>query len=365
MSLLLNQPSKVWLRKHTLVRSSPLASSGFSTTLLQSPPCFVAGPDPYGNLKYDTTIERRSANRSELELVKKLPVKSVFNDAMVVVGSSHGWALNKGDGSLRLQDDLIPVASVTDPKRIPLPPFVTLPQCQTQIITNVSMSSSSPGDEDCVVAVKFLGPQISFCRPAHSNSEWINIRISNPCFSSSRVMFSEKHNKFCMPGSGGHLIGSWYLGKHNDDPKLQTVHFKKLPKLNKAKRKLLHSCYTSEYLVESRFTGETFMVKCYKKTAKIVDGIAKMETKALMVFKLDEEGNAVYNEDIRDLIMFLSHSEPFCVPASYLPLQIDNSVVAILDVDELALVNMHEDFFIDNEIDRKIMSPYFIPPQFI
>ncbi|VVB10295.1 unnamed protein product [Arabis nemorensis] len=96
--------------------------------------------------------------------------------------------------SLRLQDDLNPVASATDPKRIPLPPLVTLPGCQTQIVTNVSMSSSSSEDEDCVVAVKFLGPQLSFCRLAQSNPEWINMRIENPCFFSSRVTFAEKYD---------------------------------------------------------------------------------------------------------------------------------------------------------------------------
>ncbi|CAA7031968.1 unnamed protein product [Microthlaspi erraticum] len=35
------------------------------------------------------------------------------------------------------------------------------------------MSSSSPEEEDCVVAVKFLGTQLSFCsRPAQKHSQW-------------------------------------------------------------------------------------------------------------------------------------------------------------------------------------------------
>ncbi|KAG2299213.1 hypothetical protein Bca52824_035685 [Brassica carinata] len=73
------------------------------------------------------------------------------------------------------------------------------------------MSSSSPEEEDRVVAVKFLGPQLSICKPAQSNSKWINIRISNPCFFSSPVMYSEKEDMFCIVGSGGHLVGSWDL----------------------------------------------------------------------------------------------------------------------------------------------------------
>ncbi|CAH8332846.1 unnamed protein product [Eruca vesicaria subsp. sativa] len=92
-----------------------------------------------------------------------------------------------------------------------LPPLVTLPHCQTKIITNVSMSSSSPEDDkDYIVAVKFLGPQLSFCRPARKSSkpEWTNIKIENPCFHSSCVMYSKKDNVFGVLGSGGHVIAS-------------------------------------------------------------------------------------------------------------------------------------------------------------
>ncbi|CAA7049171.1 unnamed protein product [Microthlaspi erraticum] len=42
----------------------------------------------------------------------------------------------------------------------------------------------------------------------------------------------------------------------------------------------------------------------------------KMITRAVMVFRLDGEGNAVYTEDIGDLRIFISNSKPFCVPPS-------------------------------------------------
>ncbi|CAA7051636.1 unnamed protein product [Microthlaspi erraticum] len=63
------------------------------------------------------------------------------------------------------------------------------------MVTNVAMSSSSPEDIDCVVAVKFFGPQLSFCRyPGRSDSEWINLRISNPSFFSSCHVFQERRH---------------------------------------------------------------------------------------------------------------------------------------------------------------------------
>ncbi|VVB15950.1 unnamed protein product [Arabis nemorensis] len=252
---------------------------------------------------------------------------------MVTIGSSNGWVATQtvDEGILRLQDDLNPAVSDTHSKRIPLPPLVTLPRCQTQIVTNVSMSSSSPEDEDCVVAAKFLGPQLRFCRPGERNSEWTNVRIENPCFYSSRVMFSKKDDMFRIPGSGGHLIGSWDLCEHIKEPKLQRLRFQNFPKLTKTKGDLMDSCCTTDLLVESITTGETFLVKWYKKTAKIIKGVAKMKTQELMVFMLDEQGNAVYTEDIGDLCIFLSKSEPFCVPASSFPGLLPNYVY-IFDV---------------------------------
>ena len=85
-----------------------------------------------------------------------------------------------------------------------------------------------------------------------------------------------------------------------------------------------------------------------------------MKTKALLVFKLDEEGNAVYTEDIGDLVIFLSRAEPFCVPASSFPGMYPNRV-EIIDVDELEFVNLAT-----GTVSTKTsthMAPYYIPPQ--
>uniref|UniRef100_M4CFK8 KIB1-4 beta-propeller domain-containing protein n=1 Tax=Brassica campestris TaxID=3711 RepID=M4CFK8_BRACM len=278
------------------------------------------------------------------------------------IGSAHGWvATPLEDGRVRLQDDLNPAASYTDPKHICLPRLVTLPYCQTQLVTNVSMSSSSPEEEDCVVAIKCFGPQLSLCRPAaQGNSEWINIRIANPCFFSSRVMFSKRDGMFHIPGSGGHLIGSWDLEEHKDHPKIQTLRFHNLAELTISKLEILHSCSTSEHLVESQTTGETFLIKWYRKTTRSFLDMPKMKTEALLVFKLDEEGNAVYTQDIGDLVIFLSRAEPFCVPASFFPGMYPNRV-EIIDVDELGSVNLATGTVSTKNSTH--MAPYFIPPQ--
>ncbi|KAL0682102.1 hypothetical protein Bca4012_048949 [Brassica carinata] len=322
----------------------------FLSSLRQTSPCFVIGARPclplesfYHNRLGTLSIGIVNPEKGcVIRLPKKVSVDLVhndLNDTMVTIGASHGWVASlKNDGILRLHDDLNPYALYEDPICIPLPPLVTLPHCQTKIITNVSMSSSSPeNNEDCVVAVKFLGPQFSFCKPAGKSStpEWTNIKIENPCFYSSRVMFSKKDNMFRIPGSGGRLIGSLDLCEPNDKLKLQCVGFENLPpKLPTPVRELMDSCCMSQHLVESTPTGETFLVKQYRKTA---EGVARMKTEYLMVFKLDDEGNALYTEDMGDLTMFLSKSEPFCIPSTSFPGFKPNRV-HILDFEETACV---------------------------
>jgi hypothetical protein len=352
--------SRLRLGKPVFVRSSLLHSNALSNSLLQNPPYHVFTADPsgprYPDLGKLIIFEANGYDSTHLE--KKVPMELVDGKARVTIGSSHGWvATLKDDGIVRLQDDLNLVASDTDPKRIPLPPLVTLPHCQTKVVTNVAMSSSSPEHEDCVVAVKFLGPQLSLCRPAQRNSEWTNIRIENPCFYSSPVMFSKKDGTFRILGSGGHLIGSWDLHKHKNKPKIQRLRFKNLPELTKTKRELLHSCCTSQHLVESTTTNETFLVKWYRKDTS--NGVVKMKTRAVMVFKLYEEGKAVYTQDIGDLCIFLSKSEPFCVTASSFPGMCPNEVHT-LDVDEHALVDLSDSSIISGICT--FGSPYYFPP---
>ncbi|KAF3494687.1 hypothetical protein DY000_02054011 [Brassica cretica] len=86
----------------------------------------------------------------------------------------------------------------------------------------------------------------------------------------------------------------------------------------------------------------------------------KMKTEALLVFKLDEKGNAVYTEDIGDLVIFLSRAEPFCVPASSFPGMYPNRV-EIFDVDEIGSVNLATCTV--STRNSTFNAPYYIPPQ--
>ena len=85
-----------------------------------------------------------------------------------------------------------------------------------------------------------------------------------------------------------------------------------------------------------------------------------MQTKALMVFKIDDEGNAVYTQDIGDLCIFISKSEPFCVPASSFPGMPSNRV-AFLDFDENVYISVPYSNIIGGNCPY--LAPYHIPPQ--
>uniref|UniRef100_A0A0D3BMT8 KIB1-4 beta-propeller domain-containing protein n=1 Tax=Brassica oleracea var. oleracea TaxID=109376 RepID=A0A0D3BMT8_BRAOL len=348
MSLLLGHSPKLFIRKPVLVR----ASAGGSSSVVQTPPCYVKGADPCGAdhvlLDYSHSMKNRPI------LIKKAPEELVYNDAEVTtIGSSHGWvaSLMHGVGILRLHDDLNPVASDANPKCITLPPL-TLPRTGP-----VSLSSLSPEEEDCVVAVKFMGPQLSYCRPsAQGNSKWFNIRIANPCFFSSRLMFSKRHNMFCIPGSGGQLIASWNLCKDEHTPKIQVLRYVDLPELSEAEREVMDTCFTTEHLVESPFPGMTILVKCFRQT---VDG-TNLKTKAVMVFKVTPMGRALYTRHLENITIFISKSESFSVRASSFP-GVSPNQVYILDDTEIVLFSL-DDSTISSSTER-VVAPYFLPPQ--
>lgn len=141
MSMLLSRLRLGSARRFSLL----LLSNGFSSSMLQTPPCSILSADPCGEgLGKLVTMSLMMKNGSDTDSCftfsdKKVPLELIRgSDGMVTIGASHGWVatLTKDDGILRLQDDLNPVASDVNPKRIPLPPLVTLHGCQTDIINS-------------------------------------------------------------------------------------------------------------------------------------------------------------------------------------------------------------------------------------
>ena len=133
------------------------------------------------------------------EEIVTVPDKTIPEELMdeEMMGASHGWGFfcDRTDRSVRISDIFNPLASKTNPVMIPLPRLTALPTGQTEKVFNVAMSSSSPlGEEDCVVAIKFSGIQLSLCRPG-CDLEWTNIVTPFNCLDTTQVSCIPKETK--------------------------------------------------------------------------------------------------------------------------------------------------------------------------
>ncbi|KAJ0234604.1 hypothetical protein HA466_0273140 [Hirschfeldia incana] len=217
------------------------------------------------------------------------------------------------------------------------------------------MSSSSPrDDEDCILAVKFAGSQLSLCRPAAGkNNKWINIKIENSGFSSSRVIYSKMDNKFAMVASWGRSIGYWNLV--DEKFKVETCGLV-LPELLESEWEELDSCCKTMELVKLRSTKEMFMIKRFRKRNNEEGG--RMEKHKMWMFELKYSGWR-YTQDIGDLCIFLSKSEPFCLKAS--SHQKCKNSIYFLDKTERGIFTIADKCKTSNF--SNFTAPYFIPPQ--
>ncbi|KAG2265808.1 hypothetical protein Bca4012_076847 [Brassica carinata] len=252
------------------------------------------------------------------------------------IGSSHGWGIFSRDGerSVCMSNVYHPLSPKSNPEIIPLPSLTALPDNQTGVVWNVAMSSSSPSDddEDCVVAIKFLGNQLSLCRP-NRDLRWTNVETLG-MLETSNLMYSNRDQRFYLPAPGGNELYSWDLNldKKNLSPELHQVVFRDLPELAESEWGLLDMlCSRTEHLVESASTGECFLVKCYAQGYPWSEKFKYM-IRRFMVFREEEttQGRYMcYTEDIGDVCIFLSKSEAFCVQATSCPGLQPNSIYFI------------------------------------
>ncbi|KAG2303850.1 hypothetical protein Bca52824_032501 [Brassica carinata] len=203
-----------------------------------------------------------------------LTVDKTIPEEMIVegkgVGASHGWLFmeDQRDRSLSVTDFLNPLASKRETTVIPLPPLTSLQLCQSAVGWNVAMSSSPHQDDeedDWVVAIKFLGRQLSLCRP-HRDLRWTNIQTPLLGYlDNSNLMYSKRDQCFYSPSPGGrHLFSYNIKDKDHPNPKFHVLQFRDLPELPQSEWEILvGSCCRTEYMVESASTGEHFLVKRY------------------------------------------------------------------------------------------------------
>ncbi|CAF2105428.1 unnamed protein product [Brassica oleracea var. botrytis] len=274
------------------------------------------------------------------------------------IGASQGWGFSSeqsNHNSLHITDLFNPLAaSKSNTKMIPLPPLTSMLYGQTKVVWNVAMSSSSPHEEDCVVAIKFFGRQLSMCKPGRDLA-WTNRLIPFDRAENSNLMYSKRDQRFYLPAPGGNYLCSWDLHFDND-PKFNELVFPNFPNLPQSTWEDLDSCIREDHWVESP-SGQSFL------------GCNPSPTPMVMVLVFREEDqvtakgtrNMCYTQDIGDLCIFLSKNDPFCVVASSCPGLKPNSIYMMdhcVSICELA--NGAVTCF---ELPKMMpFSPFWIPP---
>ncbi|XP_018454584.1 uncharacterized protein LOC108825734 isoform X2 [Raphanus sativus] len=331
MSQLLRRLTKLSFRNKDVIRSVRL----FSTS-----PCLALGfvwDDALGLVEGRSYIGKvlffDPAKKEILEVPEKTVPQELFNSKLI--GASQGWGFlseQSNHNSVHIShlfNHLADSKSNTKKKMmIPLPPLNSIMLYgQTKVVWNVAMSSSSPHEEDCVVAIKFFGRQLSMCKPGRDLS-WTNRLIPFDCSSeNSNLMYSKRDQRFYLPAPGGKYLCSWDLHSNNNDPKFNELVFHNLPQLPHYAWEVLDSCIREDHWVESP-CGQSFLVKWYSRIGN--NDVMEM----FLVFREEEEDqvtskgtrNMCFTQDIGDLCIFLSKNDPFCVAASSCPGLIPNSI---------------------------------------
>ncbi|EOA32819.1 hypothetical protein CARUB_v10016130mg [Capsella rubella] len=363
MSMFLKHLSKLNLKK------PKDALKNQSVRLSQTPPYLTIGfwlkEDSlhlYDPVKEDTTKISDKTLPEELHTLQ-------------LQGISHGWGLfmDQHDSSVvRISNFFLPSASKLSPTVTPLPPFCPLPDYKLESVRSVSMSSCpDQEDEECVVAVKFTGFQLSLCVPGR-DSEWTNIVTPfNYFHNSSSLTYSKRDKSFYMLAPGSRFLASWYIHSKNwDYPKFHELRFHNIPRFSQSQWQLLDSSAKTEHFLEAP-SGECFLVKCLPCVFNEKETIY-YRTNRFMVFRQEEASkdgvrNMCYIEDIGDLSIFIGDNEPFCVQASSCPGLKPNAIYFMgydFGVHDLATKTVHR--FSDKGLPGPVFAcPYWIPPVFL
>ncbi|KAG7538496.1 hypothetical protein ISN44_As13g022570 [Arabidopsis suecica] len=244
-----------------------------------------------------------------------------------ILGASQGWVvcMNKKDSSLNLTDLYKPWV-VSSPRVMSLPCLGFDPRVTVK--SRVSLSSSSPDEEDCTVTAKFNESHLSVCKP-NCDSEWTHFQTPFPLLKASDLMYSKRDKALYFTCIKGLYMGSLDLG--NNKLKYQELRFHNLPQIPEADWEMLDTCFMTKHFVESP-SGELFFVKWYRKCFHIENNEREVEdihsrTWSFMVFREDETRRGLcYTEDIGDLCIFLGNNEAFCLSASMYPGLEPNSI---------------------------------------
>ncbi|XP_023633428.1 uncharacterized protein LOC17874953 [Capsella rubella] len=315
----------LFLSRISKLSACRVSNARLFSSLPESPYLFLCGkvkePSESGKVVKHKLFDPRT--ETTVKSSEKTYPKEIDGEALV--GASQGWVVcvSKKDSSLHLTDLFKPW--VSSPKVMSLPALDFSPRVG---LKQVSLSSSSPDEDDCVVAAKFDKSYLSVCRP-NCDSTWTHFETPFQLLQASDLMYSKRDDAFYFASDKGLYMGS--LNLSNYKLKYQHLRFCNLPMIPEAEWEILDACFMTKHFVESP-SGEFFYVKWYSQCLhwenidKEVESVHS-ETRRFMVFREDEKSRGLcYTEDIGDLCIFLGKGEAFCLSASMYPGLRPNSI---------------------------------------
>lgn len=193
-----------------------------------------------------------------IDVTHKTFPKLLYEESRVI-GSSRGWTgfMSKHDGTVHLSDVLINLVST---RVITLPSLSDPLRLRSSAIISISISSPPDEDDGYVVFVKFLGPDLYYCRP-NRVSQWTRVdMIYQSHINLCDVIYSPGSQTLFLVITGASFLLCYDLSMNESYMRLRLINY---PKMAQSESELLALCSKTDQLVESS-CGKCFIVRRYE-----------------------------------------------------------------------------------------------------
>ncbi|CAA7043429.1 unnamed protein product [Microthlaspi erraticum] len=200
-------------------------------------------------------------NKEEIIHVTHKAFPKLLYEESRVIGSSRGWTafMSKHDGTVRQSDVLTNLVS----SRVIILPSLSDPlRLRSSAIISISISSPPDEDDGYVVFVKFLGPDLYYCRP-NRVSQWMKVdMIYQSHINLRHVIYSQGSQMLFLVITGASFLLCYDVNMKERYRRLRLINY---PKMAQSESELLALCSKTDQLAESS-CGKCYIVRRYESS---------------------------------------------------------------------------------------------------